>query len=163
MSPVSPGGRECEDQTSVDVKMFIPYDSAKLCINQVCRCYSWRTVLDVFFFVTPTKSKVITPDQRTEIHWLQRTMVLKLGSTTVCQKHCCLSKSLHQTCNQTKQSFWIEFCFLQFSHVSITPSVALREQGEDRAFIWYHVLLVHLGEKPIHDYTFLNSCLLTNP
>lgn len=40
VSPMSAGMRHCEDHPAMDVKMFIPYDSAKLCINQVCWYYS---------------------------------------------------------------------------------------------------------------------------
>ncbi|KAA0716970.1 Kinesin-like protein klp-20 [Triplophysa tibetana] len=35
VSPMRAGMRQCEDQPAMDVKMFIPYDSAKLCINQM--------------------------------------------------------------------------------------------------------------------------------
>lgn len=33
--------RHPKDEAPVDIKMFIPYDSAKLCITQVCRYHSF--------------------------------------------------------------------------------------------------------------------------
>jgi len=88
--------RHPEDETPMDVKMFIPYDSAKLCITQVCSyhplCFPiWTIVYSVLFslFIRCNLSQNI------------------------------LVKKLEQ---DVFQEFWFASCI---SHMSVTPSVAL--------------------------------------
>lgn len=128
VSSVSASVRHPEDEAPMDVKMFIPYDSAKLCITQVCRYHSFMDycALCIVFLLCL---------------WINVSIKCNLSQNVLVQE--CIIFVI--------QEFWFASCT---SHIS-TPSVVLGPLGGDET---PHLMSCVVGSsRPIHDHTFLNN------
>lgn len=130
MSSVSASVRHPEDEAPMDVKMFIPYDSAKLCITQVCRYHSFMDYCEICIVFMLYL-------------WIDLSIECDLSQNFLVQE--CIIFVI--------QEFWFASCT---SHMSVTPLLSWGHRVGVRRLIWCHVLIFQGPFMTTHSWTTKN-------
>ncbi len=127
MSSVSASVRHPEDEAPRDVKMFIPYDSAKLCITQVSRYHSFMDYCEICIVFMLYL-------------WIDLSIECDLSQNFLVQE--CIIFIIRE--------FWFASCT---SHMSVTPLLSWGIGWGETP----HLMSCVGSSRPIHDHTFLNN------